>query len=389
MSKSEIEILLVTQDQKFADTVKGLFAENKNFLLANIYQDLSQLRSCLSRSKEQAVVVDIDPSPTQMLRSIGMICDISPETFVVIVCSHHTKELILQAMRSGARHFLEKKTLASELLKELQGLVHEDRIRAMDSDTSVIPVFSSGGGCGATTVAINLAGELRLLTGRQVLAIDLDTCYGAVSSYLGIKSQYGIADVLASKNDVIDIDLIRSSACAYKDNFHVLTSPAGLTSWGSKVLRYENLSRTIEVCRQAYGYTIIDAPRLSPSVAVELAKLSDIVVVVFQLTVKDVHSTRSILSALTEAGIARERIIPLANRVRKRGPLVKLEDTKRVLGLSACRTIRSDWRKAMKSVNHGKLLIEAVKRSGLRKDIRALAINVRARGKNGNSKTLR
>lgn len=389
MMKSEIEILLVTQDQTTADTVKGLFAGNKNFVLANVYQDLSQLRSSLSRSKEQAVVVDIDPNPTQMLRNVATICDISPETFVVVVCSRHTKELILQAMRSGARHFLEKKTLASELLKELQELVHEDRIRAVDSDNSVIPVFSSGGGCGATTIAINLASELRLLSNRQVLAIDLDVYYGAISSYLGIKSQYGIADVLSPKNQVIDADLIKSSACAYKDNFHVLTSPAHLASLGTKVLRYENLSRAVEVCRQVYGYTVIDAPRLSPPVAVELAKLSDIIVVVFQLTVKDVNSTRSILSSLTEAGIARERIIPLANRVRKRGPLVKLEDTNRVLGLTSCRTIRSDWRKAMKSVNHAKLLAEAVKGSGLRKDIRALAVNVRARGKNGSLKILR
>lgn len=389
MTKSEVEILLVTQDQKIADTVKSLFAEDNNFVLANVYQDLSQLRSCLSGSKEQALVVDIDPNPTQMLRNVATICDISPETFVVVVCSHDAKELILQAMRSGARHFLEKKMLESELLKELQGLVHEDRIRAMDSDASVIPVFSSGGGCGATTIAINLAGELRLLTDRKVLAIDLDVCYGAISTYLGIKSQYGIADVLAPRNDVIDVDLIRSSACAYQDNLHVLTSPTNLMSSGTKVLRYENLSRAVEVCRQAYGYTIIDAPRLSPPAAVELAKLSDIIVVVFQLTVKDVNSTRSILSSLIEAGIARERIIPLANRVRKRSLLVKLEDTKQVLGLSSCRIIRSNWRKAMKSVHRAKLLAEVVKRSGLRKDIRALAINVRARGKNGSVKILR
>jgi Flp pilus assembly CpaE family ATPase len=384
--KSEIEILLVTRERETADTVKSVFAGNKNFILTNVYQDLSQLRSCLSNTKTQAVIVDIDSNPSQMLRDVATIYDISPETFVVLVSSNLTKNLVLQAMRSGAKHFLEKKTLASELSKELQTLVHDDRKRGKDSDSLVIPIFSGGGGCGATTVALNLASELRFLSDKQILAIDLDASYGAVSSYLAIKSQYGIADVLAPKNDVIDADLIRSSAYAYTDNFHILTSPANSMSSRAKVLRFENVSRAVEACRQVYGYTVLDAPRLPRTVAIELAKISDIIVVVFQLTVKDVNTTRSIVSSLIDAGISRERILPLANRVRKRGPLVRLEDTKRALGLSSCRTIRSDWRKAMKSVNRAKPLADVVKRSGLRRDIRELAVNVRSRGNNGTVK---
>lgn len=384
--KSEIEILLVTKERETADTVKGVFAGNKNFILTNVYQDLSQLRSCLSNTKTQAVIVDIDSNPQQMLRDVATIYDISPETFVVLVCSKLTKNLVLQAMRSGAKHFLEKKTLVSDLSKELQALVQDDRKRAVNSDSLVISVFSAGGGCGATTVAINLASELRLLSDKQVLAIDLDPCYGAVSSYLSIKSHYGIADVLAPKNGIIDADLIRSSAYAYADNFHVLTSPANSASSGTKELGYENMSRAIEACRQVYEYTVLDAPRLPQTTAVELAKLSDLIVIVFQLTVKDVNTTRAIISSLTDAGIARERILPLANRVKKRGPLVRFEDTKRALGLSSCRSIRSDWRKAMKSVNCAKPFAEAVKRSGLRRDIREFAVNVRAHRNNGTVK---
>ena len=386
--KSVVEILLVTREQETSDKVKAVFAESKNFTLANVYQDLSQLRSCLSKEKEQVVIVDIDPNPTQILRNVTTICDISPETFVVVVCSSHTKELILQAMRSGAKHFLDKKTLSSELSKELQGLVQADRKGAMHSDSSVIPVFSAGGGCGATTVAVNLASELRLLSERQVLAIDLDSSYGAVSSYLGIKSQYGIADVLAPKNNVIDIDLISSSAYTYKDSFHVLTSPANSELVETKVLRYENLSRTIEACRQIYGYTVIDAPRLPWPVIVDLAKQSDIMLVVFQLTVKDLNLTKSIVSSLVRAGIARERIIPIGNRVRKHKSMIRLEDTKKALALTSCRCIRSDWRKAMKSVTRAKPLAETVKRSGLRRDIRDIAVALRTRRKNGSFRIL-
>lgn len=380
--RSGKEILLVTKEQEIVNTVESVFAESKDFILADVCQDLSQVRSGLSTGKVRAVVVDIDPDPPQILRSIGMIGDISPE-MVIIVCSNLTKELVLQAMRTGARYFLEKKTLASELSEALQTLFRDDRKKVMGSGSKVISVFSAGGGCGATTIAINLASELRLLSDGEVLVIDLDAYYGTVSAYLGIESQYGIADVLATRNNVIDTHLIISSAYPYKENFHVLTSPASPQSTESQAIHYENLPRALEMCREVYEYIVIDAPRLPQAIITELGKLSDIIVVVFQLTVKDVTSSRSIVSSLTGSGIARERIIPLANRIRKRGPLVKLEDSERALGLSSCGAIRSDWRKAMKSVNHAQPLVEVARRSGLRRDFRKLAVNVSARGKNG------
>ena len=42
---------------------------------------------------------------------------------------------------------------------------------------NVITVLQASGGCGATTVAINLANELRLKTSEPVLTIDLDSSF--------------------------------------------------------------------------------------------------------------------------------------------------------------------------------------------------------------------
>ncbi len=383
---SEIEILLVTKEQATAKTVESVLTESKDFVLADVYQDLSQARSYLSNNKAQAVVVDIDPDPPEILSNLGTIFKASPQVFVVVVCSSLTKKLVLHAMKAGARHFLEKKKLASELSEGLQSLIRDDKKRETNSDSAVISVFSAGGGCGATTVAVNLASELRLLSPKRVLAIDLDTCYGTVSSYLGIKSRYGIVDVLTPRKNVIDEHLIRSSAYTYKEDFHVLTSPASAESPGTRSLQYENLPRALEACRQVYGYTVIDAPRLPQTDIIDLAGMSDIVVVVFQLTVKDVNFTRSMVSSLAKAGIARGRIIPLANRVKRRGPLITFEEIKKALGLYSCRAIRSDWRSAMKSVNNAQPLAEAVGRSGLRKDVQKLAVTVHACKNNGNGK---
>jgi pilus assembly protein CpaE len=375
--KSGSEILLVTSDETIKETVKSVLDKSAHLRLVGVCGDMSELRSFLSKRKAQAVVVDIDPDPERLLRELGAVLAAYPETYFAVVCSHFTKQMVLRAMQAGARHFLEKKSLSSELGKELELLIDESRRKDEGLSSAVISVFSAGGGCGATTVAVNLASELKLSSSRPVLVIDLDSFYGTMSTYLGIKSQYGIADVLA-RNNQIDEHLIKSSAFAYAKDFHVLVSPAGIESSQVASLQFENLAQVLDACRRVYAYAVVDAPRMPEPAAANLAGLSDVILIVFQLTVKDVHFARGIVSALTKAGIAGERILPVANRVKNRGPLVRLEDSKKAVGLTACHAIRNDWRKAMKSVNRGYPLSQVAARSSLRSDYRKLAAKVTA-----------
>jgi pilus assembly protein CpaE len=384
--KSEYNILLVTKDAAAVDKIKLALDGSDLMNLVGTCKEVSELRRYLSGKKIQAVVVDIDPDPSRILYELANILNAYPKIYIVVVCSHFTKKLALQAMQAGVRHYLEKDTIASELTQELQQLIHGSAKKQAGFGSAVISVFSAGGGCGATTVAINLANELRLSTSKPVLVIDLDSFYGTISTYLGIKSEYGIADVLARKG-LIDMHLIQSSAYSYMDNYHVLPSPASIQSQQARTLQFENLPRVLEACREVYRYTVIDAPRMSEGDVAKLAGLSDVVLIVFQLTVKDVNFARSMVLSLTKSGIASDKIMSLANRVKKRGPLVRLEDGQKAVGVKSCLAIRSDWRKAMKSVNSALPLAQAVQKSGLRNDFKKLASKVRAYGVNSNSKT--
>lgn len=381
---SRYNILLVTKEDTTVEKIKSALDESDLLNLADIRKEVSELRSYLSNKKVHAVIVDIDPDPSRVLYELSAILTAYPEIYVVVICSHFTKKLALQSMQARVRHFLEKKTIASELTKELQQLIHGSAKKEAGIDSTVISIFSAGGGCGATTVAVNLANELQLLSSKPVLVIDLDSCYGTVSTYLGIKSQFGIADVLARKG-LIDQHLIQSSAYVYMENFHVLPSPASIESPRAKSLQFENLPRALEACRTVYRYTVIDAPRMPEDDVAKLAGLSDVVLIVFQLTVKDVNIARSMVLSLTKSGIANEKIISLANRVTKRGPLVRLEDGKKAVGVKSCLAIRSDWRKAMKSVNSARPLAQVVQKSALRSDFRKLAAKVCTYGVNGSS----
>lgn len=371
---SQDNILLVTTDDSIADTVKSAIGANEHIVLADVCAEVSQLDVRLSHTNASVVIVDIDPDPAKILSGVGSIIVSHPELKVVVLSSTLDPELILEAMHIGARRFLQKKSILPELAGILQKFL-SDKVKKEAALGSVICVFSASGGCGATTVAINLANELRIISSNPVLAVDLDCHYGTMSAYLGITGEYGLVDVLEHKGP-LDENLIKSSAYNYMKDFHILLSPASLGYSSSQLLQYNNLVNVLEVCRGVYGYTIVDAPRIPKSVAVNLATLSRFVIVVFQPTVKDVGIAHSIVSSLLQDGIAREKIIPLANRFRKWGPLVGLEDTKKVLGLDSLLHIRSDWRKVISCVNHGRPIAQVAPVSGLRHDFQKLASKI-------------
>ena len=94
-------------------------------------------------------------------------------------------------------------------------------IHAAGPSGEVMTVISASGGCGATTIAVNLADEIAQKQKQPTLIWDLDTAYGAVASYLGLTPRYGADHVLHYGGD-IDAQLIKSTASVHNDRLHVL-----------------------------------------------------------------------------------------------------------------------------------------------------------------------
>jgi len=381
---SKGDVLLVARDDATADLVRSAVGKYPDASLAAILRSVSDLRVHLDSAAAGVVLVDIDADPAGILGELELVVSSHPGTRVVVISSVFSNDLVLEAMQAGARRFLLKESFASELGGVLKRLVGGGADAALGC---MISVFSAGGGCGATTVAINLANELRLLASEPVLAIDMDDFYGTMSAYLGISGHYGIADVMAHKGP-IDKNLIRSSSCNYTEDFHVLAASAGMPRLYAGEPDYENLSDVLHACRQAYKYTVIDAPRVRQTVAAELAAASKLVIIVMQLTVKDIKIAQAMIEFLTARGVTPKKIVPLANRCRNRGPLVRPEDGRKALGVDVIRKIRSDFSRAAACLNRGLTLAQSAPRSGLRRDFQRLAAAIHAYERNGDDKVL-
>ena len=170
-------IVVVTQEPQTARAVSAAAESADQIPSPSICRDLEELVQNLERAPASAVVIDIDPWADQLLHDLDPIISRFSATTFIVLAKEQRSEWVLQAMRVGARHLVPKDRVSSDLPEVLRRL-SQKMASANGSFGSVVTVLSAGGGCGATTLAINLAHELHLLSSEPSLLIDMDCAYG-------------------------------------------------------------------------------------------------------------------------------------------------------------------------------------------------------------------
>ena len=370
---TQTQIALMTPDALVAAAVTSALQSNGHVLAGPALRDPRDLLAQLGRAASPIVVVDLDPNPQEILRQLERIILRFPSSRFVALCSAVGNDVLLEAMQAGVRRVVVKQSMGAELSGVLDRLTGADAAEE-GLQGQILTLLSASGGCGATTLAVNLAEELALLQKQPTLLCDLDSCYGAISSYLGLTPSYAADHVLNS--EAIDGQLLRSTATVHNERLHVLASPASISYSGYEPLPLNRLEQVLESARQAYSNTIVDAPRIPIDAVATLVAGSAHTLLVLQLTVKDLRSARATLDALRQRGVNTDGIIPLANRYAKR-QMIGLEEASKALGGIAVSSIRNDYTPAITGLNYGQCLSEAGPRSTLRKDLQELLTRLR------------
>ncbi|WP_428940327.1 AAA family ATPase [Fontivita pretiosa] len=372
---AQSNVLLMTADVTVVTEVSRALSGNGHVLDPTWPQTTRDLLAHLSRSSAAmpVVLVDLDPLPRQILSDLERVVARFPGSRFVGLADQLSSELLLESMQAGLRRVVSKRTMHSELHAVLDRLMG-GASSGGTAQGELLTILSASGGCGATTLAVNLAHELArqpsATGGQRALLIDMDCHYGAMATYLGLEPRYGLEQIL-NYSGPIDTDLLSTTASAWGDELHVLASPASIRFCKPEPLNIERLEQALRCARQAYRHTIVDAPRVGMEVASILAAASTRTLVVFQLTVKDIRIARQMLDALVEWGVPPGNVLPVANRCARR-QMISLDDASKALGGVRIACVRNDWSAAIAGLNYGQTLAQAAPRSVLRKDLQEL-----------------
>jgi len=367
--------LLVSDDPEIRDKLAVALGDDD--LLTPLAQcdSVRQVTAHLGKGPSDLVIVDIRPDPDAILGALGVLVDSHPRSRFLVVAASFDERLVFEAMQAGARHFLTDSWITPDIVPICRDLV--EQVRAAPSSHGVIvTVLSAGGGCGATTIAINLAAELAELNEQGSLVVDLDTRFGGVGTHLGLDGRYGIADLL-DEDGPLDPELVRSTAVKHGDSIEALLSPASMDLDNPELRSVERLAGLVDEFAEVYPAVCIDSPTLSVEAIAELARVSAAVLVVHQLNVRDLTNARHLLAALARRMIDTP-VYAVANRYRRverRGPRsVPLEEARKTLEhAQEFWTISDDAISAVGAMNEAQTLIQAAPKSPARRDLARLA----------------
>jgi len=329
------------------------------------------------RRKASAAIVVVDPMLAGSVVSIsGTAHDTDPFAGVgniaaaggpvIVVSPSKDPELILRAMRAGAREFV--------LDTDHEDLRHAIRVRATnqhvaDSTTqsSVVTVFGAKGGVGSTTIAANLAGALQA-SGQRVCLVDLNLHLGDVLSYMDVPGTYSITDLCANMAR-LDDDLLRTSMIHHESGVDVLAQSGKMEE--AEQITAADVAALLSFLRRHYDRVVVDGVRAFDDISLAALDASQHVLMVLTQDVPAVRNGVRCLETFKRLNYDESKVRLVLNRHQK-GSRITMDVVRDTLHMPVAHALSNDFASVIDAINRGLLLKDAAPRARLTHDIQGL-----------------
>ena len=252
-------------------------------------------------------------------RPLGMIPEMlraDAKLPIIALLSGNDPELVLRCLRQGASDFLIQPFTVEQVAAALQKIAKQQPSR-LQAPGRVYWVVPAKGGCGATTIASNLAYQLKR-GDKRILLADLDPLAGTLSFLLKIKSAYSFMDVLARAQD-IDADLWKA-VVTNRQGVDVLLSPEVMSEGMSDL---KDARGIIDYARHTYDIVILDAGSAYGDWNLSQAQLADEILLVTSNELTSLQSVQRVLGYLDANNIPRYKLRLIVNRYDRHTGLSK------------------------------------------------------------------
>jgi pilus assembly protein CpaE len=258
------------------------------------------------------ILVDIPgDNPSIALRAIELLHQEMPDSAVFAIGTLSQPQVIVNAMRAGAREFIERPTTTTDLLEAFVRLTTAQRRTQKEGPKGkVFPVVNAKGGSGATTVAVNLALALQSAHGHTAL-VDLAPL-GHAALHLNVKPSFNVADAIRNLHRM-DSSLLESFMTRHSGGLQLLAGtniPAVVEHSSAEFVKL------FEMMVAHYRYVVVDASTRFDGATRLIANLSEKVLLVACTDVASLWSAARVQQYLGES-VNRERVGLVLNRFRK------------------------------------------------------------------------
>jgi len=228
----------------------------------------------------------------------------------------------VEGLEAGADAYITKPARPRELFAQVNSILKRSPQRTAGIQTPVkekgklIGIMSSKGGIGISTLATNLAIELKKQSGEDVILSDFRPGQGTISMDLDVQNTSGLIKLVEQEDPTEISDMIAEAILEHKSGINTLLSshhPAD-----SKFLTHSEQYHQIAKDITTQGdYIILDlGPSLSPITSLILPEC-DKILICMEPSPSNILQTRLLIQDLINKGIGEGRfVVVLINRQR-------------------------------------------------------------------------
>jgi pilus assembly protein CpaE len=321
----------------------------------------------LSQGEERLCVVHV--SSVEQIRQVKWLSEnFVGRPLLALVDEDCTPELLFAVNRAGAGQILPLPLEVDDLSAALQVIKLSHSPPLSVAARRLIAVSGVTGGCGATTIAINLAYEIATEFDLSCMLVDLAPG-GMVATCLDVDARYTTSDLLCDMNSV-DVQFVEKTLCRITDRFQILPVP----SLESEPISPSPASilRLLDYAKQLADVVILDLPISHADGRLEAFSATNQVLLVAEQTVP---SLRALASARTlfseEEGVARQTLV--INRYDPNKEGFSVTHLQRLMRTPQLMTIANDYNNVSNAINEGRPLRRQSPTSRVVADIHKLA----------------
>lgn len=326
----------------------------------------------IAQSKPDVGVISLDADPNKAISLLERMRSDAPECAILVVSSTSDGQLILRAMRSGAKEFLTLPATLEEMMAALSRIA-DSKFGGADGksrSSKIIAVAGSSGGVGCTSLAVNLGCVLAAKPENSVALVDLDLAIGDADVFLDTIPDYSLVDVTQNIAR-LDFQLLKRSLTKHSSGLYLLPRPVQLQD--VNLITPETLRRVFGLLKATFTHIVIDVSKGFNATDLAAFEIANDVLMVAQLDLPCLRNLVRLLMSFDEIEGLREKLKIVVNRVGLESGQIKLKKATETIGREIYYQIPNDYRTMVEVRNNGVPLLEQAPKAPITLAIQGLA----------------
>ena len=298
-----------------------------------------------------------------------------PSLGVILIRPRLEVGVMAEALRAGVREVVsadDASALVAACKRSLEvsaQLLEANAVAGSgQSKGKVLMVFSAKGGCGKTTVAVNLAHALAAQNKSRVALLDFDLQFGDVAVALQVEPKKTISDAISMQTS-LDAMGVKSLMVQTEDNLDVLLAPTNPTD--VEFISIELVDNLLVQLRNMYDFIVVDTPPAFTDVVLRVFDQADRCFLLTTLDMPSIKNLKLVISTLEALNVNKTRLEFVLNKSDIKTGISK-QEVEEIIG-EKFETLIPFSNEVPSATNKGIPLVKSKPRHPVSKAIRGLA----------------